>query len=165
MRRLILVFPLTCALASCVINIDIDTGGSSQRIKAGSRVILTQDVAIPDKWARIAIQDGAPVPARRDIVRSKPFCELGTDVVSRPDKPQIVQADEFEAYEVRYRRSLVTDDENRTYTTLMLLRSERQPKVRRLSCERTGSPIYSGDLTIEEIRQALGDFVQLELAN
>ena len=153
-------------LASCMVNIDIDTGGSSKRIKAGTRVILTQDLAIPDKWARIAIQDGAPVPVRRDIVRSKPFCELGTDTVSRPDSPQVVNADEFVVRTVRYMRSNVApDDHYRTYTTLMLLQSPRQTNVRRLSCERKGSPIFPDDLSIEEIRQSLGGLIQLELVN
>ena len=74
-----------------------------------------------------------------------------------------MRADEFVAHTIRYKRSLVSDSEDRTYSTVMLWQSDRQPTVRRLSCERIGSPVFSTDLSIREIRQALGGLIELEL--
>ena len=148
-----------------MVHIQSDGRGSSERIAAGSRLILTQDVAIPDGWARVAIQDGTPIRVRSDIERGRPYCELVTQTVSRQDNPQVVKADEFVASEVRYRRSTEVDDETRDYTTTIHLESQQQPSVQRLTCEKVGHRMFTGDLTIDEIRQVLGGLIELQLAN
>ncbi|MDH3639449.1 MAG: hypothetical protein OES09_13470 [Gammaproteobacteria bacterium] len=163
MRRLLLALLSAGALGGCATADITDESAPRIRIPAGSRLTLTQDVAIPDGWARVAIQDGAVVAARNDIVRPRPHCELGTDTVSRRDDPQIVKADEFVVRKVTYKDSLTVGRDNKTFTTTMLLEPGQQPNVKRLACEHTGDPMFTTRLTIEQIREALGGIIELQM--
>ena len=164
MQRLILTLPFAYLLASCAAQEPItDESDFRMGIPTGSRFTLTQDVTVPEGWARVTIQNGAVVDSRRDINRSQPFCELGTDSVSRGE-PQVVTADEFVGGSAVRSRSTTIGREDKTYTTRITLRSEQQPNVRTLTCEQTGDPMFSRDLTITQIRTALGGIIELQLA-
>lgn len=50
-----------------------------------------------------------------------------------------------------------------TYATHFRLRSERQPEVRRLTCQHWNDPTLAVHLTIRQIRETLGDLFTLEI--
>ena len=164
MRRLVLALLSTAALCGCAAQSITDESDPRMRIPTGSRLTLTQDVTIPDGWARVAIQNGAVVANRRDIVHSRPFCELGTDSMSRQGNLTVVNADEFATRSVRYSESIVVGRENQTFTTTILLEPGQQPTVRRLTCEQTLDSFYGRQLSIQQIRAALGGIIELQLA-
>jgi hypothetical protein len=165
MRRLVLALLSAGALSSCAAPEITDESDSRMRIPAGSRLTLTQDVTIPDGWARVAIQSGAVVANRRDIARNQPFCELGTDKKATTSDPQVVNADEFVVRSVRYSESIVASSrDTQTFTTTILLEPGKQPNVKRITCERSSSSGFRSHASIQQIREALGGIIELQLA-
>jgi len=157
----------------------LDADNFLMRVPEGSQLVLKQELVIPERWARIAIQDGKALSDRRQIDRSRPYCELETDRVARADSPNIVRPGTFETGgEIRpwlnaqhqpwiVASAVIIPDHGQTdriFRTIVPLASPDQPGVRQLSCEYTESPVFYRHLTINQIRGILGGLFELQLA-
>lgn len=148
------------------------------RYPDGSRLLLARPFEIPADAATVRFQFGRLVAP--DAVQTlEPHCVLEVDTVRA--RPQRIEPDAFVVTQVQRNnsqlgaaldfliRSAYADDETPSlvfYQTAFSLRSERQPGVRRLTCQHqqyaagTGVPRH---LTLVEIRQALGNWFTLEI--
>lgn len=168
---------LLALLASCASPEQHDADSPFYRYPAGSRLTLNRAVEIAADSATLRFQFGRIVTP--DAVQTdKPYCILEVERV-RPE-PQRIAVDSFAITQVQrgapefgsaaglFIGNAHADDDTpslRFFRTVFLLRSERQPDVRSLSCQHhqyaagTGMPRH---LTLTEIHQALGGFFTLE---
>jgi hypothetical protein len=153
-------------------------------IPAGSTLILNKDITIPPGKAAVYIQNGQIVTSSGQVRGYDPSCTLEMRAIK--DVPQPVKADQFVIFKVREETRLARansillarnfhtriagnniDDGpgQKQHTTLLDLRSERQPEVFRLTCQRWDDRSYeSTPVTVSEIRKALSDVFTLKLA-
>lgn len=166
---------LLLTLTACQATVVGDETSSSYPPPVGSRFTLKQALTVPADSAHVTLQKGRVVNLRElDLYR--PACNLYLKTVR--DTGQTVAPDEFvvkRAYRVTtfvahagFVRAvgLSGQDGGPTvllYRTTLDLESQRQPQVRRLVCERWDHPALGNHLSINEIRQALGDIMTLTL--
>jgi len=181
MLRITTIALLAAAISACAsLTPPLDADNFLMRIPEGSQLVLKQELVIPERWARIAIQDGKALSDRRQIDRSRPYCELETDRVARADNPNIVRPGTFEtggvirpwlnaqaqpwivASAILFPRDEGHPD--RIFRTIVPLASVEQPGVKRLTCEYTENPAFYRHLTINQIRGILGGLFELQLA-
>lgn len=148
------------------------------RFSPDSRLVLKRPLDVPAGWATVRLQHGSAVPFGH-VGEYLPHCILEVDKVR--DVPQRVEPDTFAIVKVVRSESMLAarsgifiraafaDDDRPAqmfYKTIFMLRSERQPGVRSLTCQSdqyaagVGIPRH---LTVPEIREALGDVFALEL--
>jgi hypothetical protein len=154
------------------------------RIPAGSTLTLNKDLAIPAGKAAVYIQNGQIVGSIGQIHEYDPYCSL--EMRTNRDVAQPVKADQFVILKVREETRLARAESillarnfhttiagnnmdggpsQKLHSTLLDLRSERQPEVFRLTCQRWDDRSYPTlPLTVSEIRKTLGDVFTLKLA-
>ncbi len=141
---------------------------------AGSRLVLKQELVIPAGTAHVTLQGGR-VAGGNDINRYHPYCQIEVRKVS--DRPQKLSPDEF-----LIRRAYLETNTAQTggfqqvagrigfsngsptfliYRTVFNLSSNRQPEVRWMVCEHWSDPAQGRNLSLNEIRIALGEIVAL----
>lgn len=161
-----------------------DPGAAYYQIRAGSALILNQELEIPANAARVRIQSGEVRPFGL-VNQFYPYCEFEVRQVKQTT--QSVQPDEFVIHRVGHQVyqigashptvanfglniSLTGGDGPRQifYATLLHLRSQKQPDVLKLTCEKDqrGFPgvIYARHLTVAEIIETLGAILTLRIA-
>lgn len=157
----------------------------------GTRVVVNQDIPIPQRWARVYLQDGA-LYAKSKYNEYYPNCVFKVQEVS--DGTAKIEPDTFEVYDVRWGSQDVLGGEPapvlaglsigiggggggigamardgggavfQVYNVTMRLRSERQPGVLELQCNAgKDDPDRVQQPTIEQMRQSLGSYATLEL--
>ena len=139
-----------------------------------SRLVLKQELEIPSGQVAVYIQDGKIVTAKGVRVR-RPNCKF--EIRTIEDRVRKVMPDEFRIIRYFLDRNFVSsgavmlasvgmvfaDSGGATaevYTTEMFLHSENQPDVLRLSCEHWEDPADGTYLTLDEIKQALGQVIK-----
>ena len=166
------------ALVGCAGTRDDGPDSPYYRYPGGSRLSLNQPLDIPAAYATARLQFGRLVPFGA-VQEQEPHCIFEIDTV-RPG-PQRVEPDTFAIVQVRRSTSAIaglsapalrvryvedTRPSQMFYKTEFVLRSERQPQVRRLTCQHdqyaagVGIPRH---LTLAEIRSALGSLFTLQL--
>jgi len=171
---LVAVFLVLGACQSAPTN--IDENSTLYPPPPGSRFTLKQALTIPANSAHVDLQGGQAVSLSK-LNQYRPYCRL--DVQEVRETSQSVQPDEFLAKRVyrqtndvvaqrsglvRVRR--VSNDGGPTfmiYRTVFELQSERQPQVRRLTCEHWDRPALGDHLSLRQIRTALGEFFSVSL--
>lgn len=159
------------------------------RYPAGVTLSLTRPLAIPPEAATVRLQFGRVVPSN-GVQEVEPHCIFEVDTVG--EREQIVVPQKFQVTDVRRGISTFAglpvwpfglaairvgsrDDglpSHIYYKTEFRLRAAEaiagQPPVRNLTCQSNqmsaGIPIaFMRHLTLDEIRQALGDYFRLDL--
>jgi hypothetical protein len=172
---------VTTALAACAPNIPRDENSPYFAPPVGSQLILKKAVAIKPNEARAYFQHGEIVP--RTINYYEPHCQLEVNDVL--PVPQTVKPGTFTITAVSQRdfdvvqtgntrlasgfgRFSVFDDDgvsNIMYAWQMRLTSAEQPNVRALICGGVFAiPVDAERPTINEMRQALGNYAEIRLA-
>ena len=183
MLRIVTYVLLAAAVSACAsVGKPLSEDNYLMRVPTGSRLVLKQEIVIPERWARVAIQDGRVITDRRDIDRHRGYCELETDRVSRAGELTVVKPDTFETgvesrpwlwadaqpWIVAGRRMILPNQDDgqtdRIFRTKIPLASVAQPGVKRLTCEYIENPVHYQHLTINQIRGILGDLFELRLA-
>jgi hypothetical protein len=153
-------------------------------IPAGSRVVLTQALAIPPEQVGVFIQNGKVTPWSqinqyyahckfevRDLKTSEQRVNPDEFLVTRvvQDVIQMLKWGRWQVAEASSVMRVSSKDDGgpsvMTYATYMYLGSERQPRVFRLGC---GHWDYPGRrsaeyLSIAQMRKALGELITLQL--
>ncbi len=151
---------------------------------AGSRLVLHEDLKISAHKGGVFIQGGEIQSSYWAIQQYYPYCEFEVRKVKA--EPQTVHADTFVITKTVQEadnpaaglpgthpmfasaHGMVAMVDNgigpEGYSTVMYLESPRQPNVLRITCSHWQDPPLAEHLTIAEIRGALGEIFELQLA-
>ncbi|MGD2054853.1 MAG: hypothetical protein PVG45_12165 [Gammaproteobacteria bacterium] len=147
-------------------------------VPVGSRITLDREITIPPDHTSVYLQNGGP-GADSDVDFYKPHCVFELFTIS--DEARVVRPDTFVVTKIvdqsedaatgwptyaALGMGIVFGDGpvQLTFSTTMYLESKIQPDVYRLTCKRWDWPNTGEYLSINEMRQALGDYFTLILA-
>lgn len=154
-----------------------DPGSPFYRVPAGAKLVLHRDIAVPAQRTGVYLQAGRIV-GYGDINTYHPYCAL--DLRRRADTAQTIAADTFvvvrstqeTVLSVRTPAPWMTagslqladgDYGHQIYATILDLRSSHQPEMLNLTCAHWVYPPMLRHLTLDELRQALGEIGTLSL--
>lgn len=172
MKWILILFIIFFALTACE-SLLVD-GSPFVEAPLNSRLVLKQELKIPSGQVAVFLQDGIIVTAAAVRVR-RPNCKF--EIRTIDDKVRKVMPDEFRIIRYFLDRNFVSSGAvmvasvgmvfadaggatAEVYTTEMFLHSENQPDVLRLSCEHWEDPADGNYLTLDQIKQALGQVIQ-----
>jgi hypothetical protein len=177
MMKRIGVVTLLLLVAGCqlaAINENIDSPFYPPPV--GSKLILKKDITIPPDNAGVMLQ-GGQVMNKHSINQYYPNCRFEVNAVLPTS--QEVKADEFQITHVTTNQQEVSIQrdgllkaglimtaggrEYLNYSTVMKLSSVNQPQVRTLTCQQWGDPAFGKQVSIVQMRTALGEYFALEL--
>jgi hypothetical protein len=188
MRRITILFLFTLipACQPAFINGVPNERSPYFEVPVDSKLILNRMITIEPAQKSAHFQRGRMLPWY-EVNKYAAYCALALERTR--DVPQTVKPGEFVVHKVSnqtlfsiakkeepiyrfvdFKRRVMNmrdDGGGMTYevkATVMELRSNAQPEVRRLTCANWGVPQSSLTLTVENIRQSLGDFFSLKLA-
>ena len=145
-------------------------------IPVGSRLILKQPLSIPADQVSVYIQRGKIVPYNG---RDTYYANCKFELYTLKPAAQTVDPDEFtvskvaqyirlnQQYEPGQRYAQLGgkgDISSKLYAWMIYLQSSRQPDVLRMTCGRWDYPGAARQLTIQEIRDTLGNLFTLQLS-
>jgi hypothetical protein len=147
-------------------------------VPVGSLFTLNHEITIQPDHTSVYLQYGSP-GADSDVDFYKPHCVF--ELFSISDKARVVKPDSFVVTKIvdqsedvatgwptfaALGMGIVFGDGpvHLTFSTTMYLESKVQPDVYRLTCQRWDWPNIGEYLSINEMRQALGDYFTLILA-
>lgn len=151
-------------------------------IPGGSTLVLNRDIVVPANRLSVYVQGGQVIPAGANFYY--PHCKF--ELRHLEGRARRIRADTFSIYRTgrdwgshamlappRLRSvgqglllpSPLNDQPSYIiYASNLYLRSDEQPEVFRLSCKQWWDPVDARFLSIQEIRQTLGDVFTLQLA-
>jgi hypothetical protein len=160
-------------LAGCQSWSQPNPNSSFFRPPAGSTLTLTRPITIPADKLAVYVQDGT-LERDAQINHYRPYCKF--ELRTRAPDARQVEPDTFTIERTRQDIPLAMRDSNLVpvgmdgdgmkyfiYETILDLRSTRQPEVSRLTCTQWQYPPFMQHVTINEMRQALGDLFRLRL--
>lgn len=176
-----LMLAVVVLLCGCQTSYQGNEDSPYYKVPVGSTLILNNDITIPPYKAGVYIQGGQILPLSQ-VNKYYPHCKF--EVLKIREAPQTVKADTFVIKKVVQEITdtvdtgqlrlagisigiNISDDDGpsvQTYATRLNLRSERQPEVFRLSCGQWAYPSQGQQVTINEMRKALGNLFTLQLA-
>ena len=146
-------------------------------VTPGASFTLHREITIPPDQTSVYFQDGK-LGASRDVDFYKPHCKFELFKIS--DQARSVKPDTFVVTRIIDQREDVAitwptyadlgmafgdGPVHLTFSTTMYLESKIQPDVFRMNCKRWDYPNIGEYLSINEMRQALGDYFTLTLAD
>ena len=165
MTRFLTLWCLSLLIAACQSLPQVDA-----HTPAITKVTLKQDFPIRPDRSNEYIQGGEIRPYE-SIEQYYTHCKLELREIAdneRIIKPQtfnvtrIYRQEEF----VGFRKMMLAGDGDSGLimsTTYLFLQSEKQPDIFRLSCMRQDESFYARHVTIEEMRDTLGNLISLQL--
>lgn len=174
MRIFLLLLSLALAACQYVPPRDIDSPFFSP--PAGSLLRLTRPLTIPAHDAGVNIQDGHAQYSSWRLNRYYPHCNF--ELHTRANQERVIEPDTFtvtrtvrETENALLAPAIVAGfggsgdgPPNENYMTVLYLHSDRQPDVFRMTCQHWEDPSEGNHLTVQQIRQALGDLFILTIA-
>jgi len=172
---LVLLISLLSLLASCTVPVTKDPDSQFYSVQAGSKLILHKPVEIIANTARTFFQNGKII-AEKDLNIYYPHCSITT--LNITDKTRTIQPTTFNIYKVaddeeeasltiKYvARNLMSHTDGPTIigqASYYYLKSNDEPDVARLECIQWGDPFYVKYVSINDIRQTLGNYFSLIL--
>ncbi len=144
-------------LAGCQTAAMKNVNSPAYRIPSGSTLTLTEALHIPAGTRHVKLQHGKPVAGVDEYKVNCQFrvYDLGVESI-RPDTFIIARAGDGQEwqsrpYVVRYYKEL-------------RLRSEAQPQVVRLICQKWDDPRAGRSISVPNMRDALGHYVSFDFA-
>lgn len=173
----ILVFSAGLLLISCESQVLKDENSQFYSVSLGSELILHREITVPPDQTSVYLQYGK-IAASRDVDFYKPHCKFELYKIST--KARVVEPDTFVVIKIVDQREDVSVARptyaslgfsygdgplHLTYSTAMYLESAVQPDVFRIDCKRWDDPVIGEYVSISEMREALGDYFTLKLAD
>ncbi len=149
-------------------------------VKPGSKLKLSQPLTIQPYKAGVRIQFGKIVNRDNEINSWRANCRF--EVYKPLPTEQIIQPEEFEITRISTRELLVAAEHIKLaslvsvvgmadggpnaeeMTTIFHLQSQTQPMVKQLFCQHYEKVDDSRHLMLDEIRQAVGNIIEFQLA-
>jgi hypothetical protein len=166
----------TGLLAACESQPIKDENSQFYSVPLGSRFTLNNEITIPPDNTSVFLQFGKTL-ASKEVDFYKPHCKFELFTIST--EARVVKPDAFVVIRIVDQREDVSitlptyaglsmsygdGPLHLTYSTAMYLESKIQPDVFRMDCKRWDDPAIGEYLSINEMRQALGDVFTLSLA-
>ena len=179
MNKLRIPIGLFCAalLSACDNSLAVrDENSQFFSVPLGSTFTLNREITIQPDQTSVYLQNGSIVLVR-DVDFYRPHCKFELFTIS--EQARVVDPDTFVVTRIVDQREDVSTEWPRyaalgmsgvdgpvhlTYSTTMYLESKIQPDVFRMNCKRWDWPATGDFLSINEMRQALGDYFTLTLA-
>ena len=126
-------------------------------IRPGSQLILHQDVSVPSGRSHANFQHGK-------VVNGLDNYAVGCVLDVRDLGPGSVSAGTFTIKRAESSQEWVSRPNIMKFYRVMYLRSDSQPQVLRLTCQDWDGPLLGDDISVPEIREALGGIFSFEFA-
>jgi hypothetical protein len=147
---------LTAALAACAQQMhNVDSRYFS--IPSGSKLILHKDLNIPAGKAHVDIQGGGSKAGLNNF-------NVGCEIEVRKLGPGVVKADTFTITRAESSREWINQPSTMRFYRTMYLKSDSQPNVMNMVCQYWDYPLHGDDISVDEMREALGDVASFEFA-
>jgi hypothetical protein len=126
-------------------------------IRSGSKLILHQDVDIGSGSSHASFQHGKVVPGLDNYT-------VGCELDVRNLGPGTVSAGTFTISRAESSQEWISQPNIMRFYRVIYLQSDVQPNVLRLTCQDWDGPLLGTDITVPEIREALGGYFSFEFA-
>ena len=126
-------------------------------IRPGSTLILHQDVAIASGKAHASFQHGKRVPGLDNYT-------VGCELEVRDLGPATVSAGRFTVSRAESSQEWISHPNIMRFYRTIYLKSAEQPNVLHLTCQDWDGPLMGQDISVPEIREALGGYMSFEFA-
>jgi hypothetical protein len=151
-----LVLVLTSMLAACAQQMhNVDSNYYS--IPSGSKLILHQNLNIPAGKAHVNIQGGGSKAGLNNF-------NVGCEIEVRKLGPSVVTADTFIITRAESSQEWVNRPSTMRFYRTMYLKSDSQPNVMNMVCQYWDYPLHGKEISVAEMREALGSVVSFEFA-
>ena len=151
-----LIVALTLALAACASQMhNVDSNYYS--IPSGSKLVLHQDLNIPAGKAPVNIQGGGSAAGLNNF-------NVGCEIEVRKLGPGVVKADTFTITRAESSQEWINRPSTMRFYRTMYLKSDTQPGVMKMVCQYWDYPLHGKDISVAEMREALGNVVSFEFA-
>jgi hypothetical protein len=144
-------------LAGCQTAALNDVDSPYYRVRAGSTLVLHQELNIPQGQAHVRFSKGRPVGGNSGYTVSCRF-----DV--RNLGPQLIHPDTFLITRVENPQEWISQPTIMEFSKIFYLKSATQPDVLDLNCQEWNDPLMGRDISVPQVREALGQYFTLELA-
>ena len=124
-------------------------------IRPGSKLILHQDVDIGSGSSHASFQHGKVVPGLDNYT-------VGCELDVRNLGPGTVTAGIFTISRAESSQEWISQPNIMRFYRTIYLQSDTQPDVLRLTCQDWDGPLMGTDITVPEIREALGGYFSFE---
>jgi len=151
------VLLVTLLLAGCeaMLGQKYDVDSEYFHIPAGSQLILNRSLDIPAGSAHVLLQHGKVVSGA-DQYAVNCECEV------RTLGPGKVQPGTFSILRTERSHEWISQPNILRFYRVLHLRSTEQPDVLKLVCQDWDGPLFGRNISIPEIREAVGGFIALE---
>lgn len=146
----LVVAALALVLGACAHNAAVKRDIHSQfyEIRPGSKLILHRAIDIP--------------PGKAHVTFGKGYYDGNCEFEVRTLGPGVVQPDTFIITRAWRDREWISHPNIMRFYRVMRLQSERQPDVLQLVCQDWDGPLLGRDISVAEMRTALGDTFSFE---
>jgi len=132
-----------------------DVNSEFYKIPAGSKLILHRPLDIPAGRTHVVIQSGRSGAGANEYAVN---CEFEVRTLG----PGKVQPDTFDITWAEMSRQWISQPNIMRYFRILHLQSAAQPDVMKLMCQDWDVPLLGRNITVPEMRAALGDVITLE---
>ncbi len=132
-----------------------DINSEFYKVPAGSKLILNRPLDIPAGRAHVVIQSGRSGAGANQYAVN---CQLEVRTLG----PGRVQPDTFDISWAENTREWVSQPNIMRFYRVLHLKSATQPDVLKLMCQDWDGPMLGRNVSIPEMRAALGDVITLE---
>ena len=151
-----LILVLTSALAACAQQMhNVDSRYYS--IPSGSKLILHKDLNIPARKAHVNIQGGGTAAGLNNF-------NVGCEIEVRKLGPGVVTADTFTITRAESSQEWINRPSTMRFYRTMYLKSATQPNVMNMVCQYWDYPLHGDEISVDEMREALGSVASFEFA-
>ena len=126
-------------------------------IRPGSTLTLHQEVSISSGQAHASFQHGKVVPGLDNYA-------VGCELEVRKLGPGVVSAGTFTIRRAEISQEWISRPNIRRFYRVMYLQSDSQPDVMHLTCQDWDGPLLGRDISVPEMREALGGIFSFEFA-
>jgi hypothetical protein len=157
--RWVLAVLVTASISGCPNPMAVKEDVNSQffYIRPGSSLILHQDVNIPNERAHVSFQHG-------QLVAGLDNYAVGCELAVRKLGPGVVSAGTFTVSRAESSQEWISRPSIMQFYRVIYLKSDTQPDVLTLTCQDWDGPLQGKDISVPEMREALGGYFSFEFA-
>lgn len=145
-------------LAGCAANraSTMDPDSRFYRLQPGSKFILNKEVSIGAERATAYFQQGMQTGGLDNYA-------VGCELLNRKLGPVTIEPDTFVVRRAESSREWISWPNIMRFYRVIYLESDSQPDVMKMECQTWDGPMWPSEITLPQIREALGEVFTLEL--